>query len=77
MFRVLCACSAYISFHFTDVCSLVGVPKHAAVCAVGAISNCSAALMDLYSQSKKLSDLEAGDWQETRIDKALCKAGLW
>ena len=43
----------------------------------GAISNCGEALLDFYNQSKKLSDLDAGDWQETAMDKSLCKAGLW
>lgn len=33
--------------------------------------------MDFYNQSKKLSDLDEGDWQETLMDKSLCKAGLW
>ena len=44
---------------------------------VGAISNCSAALLDFYNHSRKLSDLDSGDWAEIDIDRSLCKAGLW
>lgn len=43
----------------------------------GAINNCSEVLLDFYNQSKKLSDLDAGNWQESAVDISLCQAGLW
>jgi hypothetical protein len=41
------------------------------------VRSCSNALQGFYNSSKQLSDLDAGNWQESKTDTILCKAGLW
>jgi len=41
------------------------------------VRSCSNALQGFYNSSKQLSDLDAGNWQESKTDTLLCKAGLW
>ena len=44
---------------------------------VDGIRNCNHALQGFFNRSKQLSDLENGDWQESDMDRQLCRAGLW
>lgn len=59
------------------VCNLEGACRVISCSTAGAITNCGEVLLDFYNQSKKLSDLDAGNWQESDVDVSLCKAGLW